>query len=474
MQKKKAVLKRYLLALFLVFGLGTSQAQQDQTLVLDTSKTSISTLIKAGQFHVYARNFFMSTFNEGQLKDDYAMASGAGLRFLTKNWKGFEAGMSGYFIFRIAASGIENPDPATGQNNRYEMGLFDIQNPKNTSNLDRLEELYLRYKWGKYNHLEFGRIHINTPFVNPQHGRMRPTLQKGAWFRIAENQKKVQLHGGYIFGVSPRSTVEWFSMSETIGLYPSGVDVFGKKSNYAGNIESHGLALLHGQLNLEKAKFHVWNGYLENIMNTAICEVFLFQQKDKKAYLPKIQIAYFHQNAIADGGNADPTKTYIQKGAQSNAISLRIENKVPESDIFWQVNFTHITKDGRYLMPREYGKDWFYTFLPRERNEGLGGVDAVMVKVGAENKTKRYSGHLAYGYYHLPDVKDFRLNKYGMPSYHQINIEGNLALKGFFENFTLRALIAAKLKAGETYDNPKYVYNKVDMLNFNLILDYLL
>ena len=29
-----------------------------------------------------------------------------------------------------------------------------------------------------------------------------------------------------------------------------------------------------------------------------------------------------------------------------------------------------------FLMPREWGREPFYTFLPRERNEGLGGVNA--------------------------------------------------------------------------------------------------
>ena len=31
-------------------------------------------------------------------------------------------------------------------------------------------------------------------------------------------------------------------------------------------------------------------------------------------------------------------------------------------------------------MPREWGKEPFYTFLPRERNEGLGNIHAFTVK----------------------------------------------------------------------------------------------
>lgn len=36
----------------------------------------------------------------------------------------------------------------------------------------------------------------------------------------------------------------------------------------------------------------------------------------------------------------------------------------------------------------------------------------------------------------------------------------------------MRALVAAKKNEGNTYDNLKYVYNKVNLVNFNFILDF--
>jgi hypothetical protein len=135
-------------------------------------------------------------------------------------------------------------------------------------------------------------------------------------------------------------------------------------------------------------------------------------------------------------------------------------------------NYTHITGDGRYLMPREWGKEPFYTFLPRERNEGLGNVHAMMVKSNFNLFQNKFKTGIGYGYYILPDVKEYRLNKYGMPSYHQVNVDASYSFNNFLRGMDIRALMVYKSNAGETYNNYRFVYNKVNMINFNVILDF--
>jgi hypothetical protein len=162
--------------------------------------------------------------------------------------------------------------------------------------------------------------------------------------------------------------------------------------------------------------------------------------------------------------------TYINKGNQSNVISTQLGLKTKK--INTTLNYTHITGDGRYLMPREWGKEVFYTFLPRERNEGFGNVNAFMSKTTASFFNNKMKASVAYGYYSLPDVKNYRLNKYSLPSYHQINIEASYAFQKALKGLELKFIAAYKIKEGETYNNLKYVYNKVNMVNFNLILDF--
>lgn len=419
-------------------------------------------------WEAHTRTFAMGTINEGSLKDDYALASGAGIGVLTRPIYGFQVGVSGFFIYNLYSSKIELPDSLTLSPNRYEVGLFDVENPANKNDLDRLEELYLKYNLSK-SAITVGKININTPFINPQDGRMRPTISEGVWLNMNES-KKFGINGGWIWKISPRSTVQWFSLANSMGINPSGVNIDGSKSNYHEHISSAGLAIANVYFKPnDKLKINLWNGLFDNVMNTAMIEINTTQSLNDKTKLYQ-GVMYLHQDAINNGGNSDPKKTYVNKGFQSNVISAQIGIK--NKKINTSLNYTHITGDGRYLMPREWGKEPFYTFLPRERNEGLGNVHAFLLKTSLNAFEGKFKTGLGYGYYQLPDVKDYRLNKYGMPSYHQINYDASYSFRKFLKGLEMKVIVAYKIKEGETYNNLKYVYNKVNMINLNFILDF--
>jgi hypothetical protein len=178
---------------------------------------------------------------------------------------------------------------------------------------------------------------------------------------------------------------------------------------------------------------------------------------------------YIRQDAIKNGGNPDPSKTYINKGAASNVISaqLGLKNKRVNANI----NYTHIFATGRYLMPREWGRDPFYTFLPRERNEGSGNVHALSANFTVFLVKEKFKSTLSYGFYKLPVPTDVKINKYGMPSYHQINLASSYTFTNILKGLEIRMLIASKFNANSKIEQPKYIYNKVNMVNFNLIVD---
>ncbi len=419
-------------------------------------------------WEAHTRTFLMSTLNEGDLKDDYALASGAGIGVLTQPIYGFQAGVSGFFIYNMWSSNIDKPDTLTGQPNRYEAGLFDVENLSNKNDLDRLEELYLKYNLSK-SAITVGKININTPFINPQDGRMRPTIAEGVWLNINESAK-FGVNGGWIWEISPRSTVHWYTLAHSMGVNPSGVNIDGSKSGYRDHVESSGMAIANVYyIPTKNLKINIWNGFLDNVMNTAMVEINTNQSLNDESKFYQ-GLIYLHQDAINHGGNADQKKTYINTGAISNVISAQIGLKSKKHNT--SLNYTHITGDGRYLMPREWGKEPFYTFLPRERNEGLGNVHAIMAKTSLSFFNSKFKTGLGYGYYLLPDVKNYRLNKYGMPSYHQLNLDASYNFTNFLKGLEIRMLVVGKLNQGETYNNLKYIYNKVNLLNFNLILDF--
>ena len=90
-------------------------------------------------------------------------------------------------------------------------------------------------------------------------------------------------------------------------------------------------------------------------------------------------IQAIRQDALHNGGHEDPAKTYVRRGDKAFTFGAMAgwKNERWETSL----NYNRITAMGRYLMPREWGRDPFYTFLPRERNEGLGDVHAVVAKV---------------------------------------------------------------------------------------------
>lgn len=421
-----------------------------------------------GRFQGHFRTFFMATDNARQLADYHAWAAGGGLHFSSAAWHGVSFGIGGVFNFNLASSDLAAKDPATGASNRYEIGLFDIENPKNREDLDRMEEFWLRYQWKK-SRLTLGQQSVQTPFVNYQDGRMRPTAESGIWAEVNE-WKNTKIEGGWLWKISPRSTVRWYSVGESIGLYPKGLNPDGTGSGYAENLESKGIALLGITRQMGKhTKIQVWNQTVENIFNTA------FVQADGTRPLGGSHKLLFglqltRQDALADGGNADAAKTYFQKGSQSNAIS----GQIGWSRSHWQAlaAYTRITADGRFLAPREWGREPFYTFMPRERVEGSGDSHSVTARLRWQGEKQKLTVEAAYGHFYLADIRHPALNKYAFPSFRQANFDVRYAFGGMFEGLRAQLLYVWKGHLGAGPGADKYVINKVDLSHINLILNY--
>lgn len=461
---KSFLLKISGLFFFIVFP-GSLFAQKDQDVKADTN--TLVHFLKRGKFDGHARTFFMSTINEGRLSDYYALATGAGIGYHTAEWKGLSAGMSGVFIFNVASSDLDKADSLCNQKNRYEIGLFDITNPGNKTDLDRLEELYIRYRI-KNTRLIMGRQFINTPFINKQDGRMRPTVVEGIYLHSKiKNNWAVEL--GWLTRMSPRTTVSWYDIGESIGIYSPGVNTDGTKSEYPGNTNSKGIAIAGVQFKNKLILLQAWDTYIENIMNTVLLQPEIrFPANEKNKYVAGVQ--YVYQNSTGDGGHTEISKRYYEKGSHTWAMASRVGYETSDWKI--NLNYLHISNHARFLMPREWGREPFYTFLPRERNEGLGAVNAWTINNELITKNKQWKFGLSYGQYYVPQPDNFRLNKYGLPSYQQLNVAADYNFKGFFKNMNIQLLLVWKGKLDNEAVNAKYIFNRVNMLNSNLVLNY--
>lgn len=422
------------------------------TYAVAQDSTSIVHAIKKGQLNGSLRSFTMATDNQKMLSDGFANALALSLRFETAKFHRFQFAIGAASIANLYSSNLVKPDAITGQANRYEIGLFDLTNPSKKYNLYRLEELYLKYNF-KQGDIKIGRQFINNTFINFQDGRMRPTVVEGA-FAAINVEKKINIRAGLIWKMGPRSTVDFYSPGGSIGLYPMGVNADGTKSDYKDYVKSNAIAVLEMQSMLTKTtSFLFSNVFTDQVFNTSLIQL-------EKVVSPFF-IGFQAIKQFKVSQNA-----YFQESHNGFTFGGRIGLKEKNAGI--SLNYNRITAKSKYLFPREWGKDPFFTFLPRERNEGFGDVNAFSLKINKDFFKNKLTSGIAYGYYHLPDVKNYRLNKYGMPSYTQLNLD----VKYKFKNIDVGFLSATKWNKGELYNNDKFVINKVNMTNYNFIVNY--
>ena len=456
--------KLYFLLLFpLIFVSVIIKGQEKE----DTS--SILQAFKKGKIEGHFRLFYMRTNNDESLSDYYALAFGGGLKYQTKSFKGFQLGVGGFYIWNLSSSDLTKPDPLTNMMNRYEIGQFDQTDPSNKKDMQRLEDFFLRYNFRR-SFIKYGKQVIKTPFINQQDGRMRPTGEQGIWMEINE-LKKIKFEIGWLTHISPRGTINWFRGASSIGIYPTGLGINGEKSDYKNNLDSKGIGIAGITYSLNKQiKLQAWDNWIENISNTTMLQADgEFSIEKNKKIITGVQ--YIHQQAVHDGGNAEPAKTYFDPSQKVNIYGAKAGLQFKKS--ITRFNYTHITKDGRFLFPREWGREPLFTFLSRERNEGLGDVNAYTINFLQPFFHQKLSTEIGIGYYDLPDAKNARLNKYGLPSYYQFNLDLKYAFSGLLDGLNAELLYLYKKNDGKFYNDMRYVINKTNMHQFNVIMNYI-
>jgi len=414
------------------------------------------------------RTFWMSTNYWEDFKNDFALGQSAYLQLRTKEFKGFSV-VGRYTVFgNVWSSDLLERDPITQNFNRYEVGLFDVVNPGDKF-FGKIEELQLRYRSEKFSAV-LGRMDINTPFINPQDGRLSPTFVEGMRLNFTPD-KKNKFSLDVVGRMSPRSTSAWFDIGETIGIYPVGQSELGKPSKYQGNTKSDFFTVLDWQHQLNSGiQLQVNHTYVDNISSTiftqAVKDWNLTNSRNK--FVSGLQFSL--QNGIGDGGNPDPEKRFKNPEDLNVVIGGRIGLKNPKS--IWWLNYTRIDGKGRFLNPREWGRDPFFTFIPRERNEGYNQVDAFTTYYQRNIPEKGLQIYGFAGLHFLPDPGNPELNKYAFPSYAQTNLGGKFSPKNWGKGLDFHAILMSKLnlKSGEI--KPQWIYNKVNMIHVNFIVNY--
>lgn len=454
---------RNVAVLFLLLVVAVSSFSQDDPLHKDTAQTG--RIETRGKFSGQLRYFFMATNNQSPLSDYSAHAISAQVKYQKRLGRYFGVGAGASGIYNITSSDLTSPDALAKRPDRYEVQLFDLQYPNRKFSY-RLEEFYLQAALTN-GIIRLGSQLVNTPFINPQDGRMRPTLVSGVYTTLAFHSTQVQ--GGWVGAILPRSISRWHSVASSVGLNPQGVHTDGSPSDYAGHLSSNGILLVGMTRSFSRGlKLKLWEQYVDNIFNTVLLQADWESEPGKKAKILG-GFQYIYQVKIGNGGNSEISKGYFVSGKPAQVISSMagIETKKVEASI----NYTRIFKAARFLMPREWGREPFYTFMPRERNEGTGDVQSFVIKTAYKVWEDGLKLSLQAGHFQLPEVKNAALNKYGMPSYNQLNAEVRYKPKAA-PNLDLQFLYVYKDNKGNIDHNPVYVLNKVNMGQYNLVINY--
>ncbi len=390
-----------------------------------------------GRAHGFVRYNFMSTWHPKFKHHYFANAIGGNLGYYTPSYKGVSFGVSGVFVHNLYGSDVgesnSHHERWAGRLSPFELQLFDIEHPRETNDLDRLEELFIRYQY-KNTFVKVGKMDVETPLINKQDTRMKPYVIRGIW---AETMimNRTRIAGAWFDKASPRSTTHWFSMKDAVGIYWQGYDINGDTAHYEGELNTSGIGLLGLESDIAGNDVEFWNYWFHNVSNTTFLQIERSLPLSNKSAL-ELGVQWVHQEALNDGGNEYLNHGYHARDERSNVLSGRLKHK----NKYWSysANYTWISDEGRFLFPQELGREQFYTFMPRARHEGLGNTHAAALKLEWHPKFDRHVTATAMvGRNWLPAWDDYALNKYERLSYDHFAVDFKYEFEGFFKGLTV-------------------------------------
>ncbi|WP_149302861.1 OprD family outer membrane porin [Pareuzebyella sediminis] len=418
-----------------------------------------------GKFSGQWRTYYMNTLNKGELKDFSALATGGKIAYTYKFHKKFELGSSLYNSTNLGWQDLTLPDRTTGKGSRYEEGLFDRLYPEKDA-VFLLGELYATYTLPKHQ-FKIGRMKINTPLINPEDGRMIPTLVQGFWY----THKLYDLNRfqfGVLHQIAPRSTGEFFGIGESIGTYPVGRNELGQASLYSGNTRSDYIWILNTNFKLgPEVRVDLWNYYVNNVFNSLY-----FKPSWQLSPNVSLKGEWLHQNRVGHGGNAIDTLRYFTD-ATSDLFGFRMEYRWKASMV--NLSYNRILPQGRFISPREWGREDLFSFQKRERSEGTSDNHAVVLNYHTifemPKKVASLKSLVSVGRHWKPSVLDAKANKYAMPDYTHLNVDLFFDFKKL-PNLKPELLFTKKWAHGNFPDQPNFYFNKTDLFHMDIILNY--
>lgn len=457
------------LAVYIIFFIipvvGYSQSDVDQEAVHFEVK-SLKDYFSQGQLSGHARNYFMATINEGNLSDYWSNAIGGSLKYETASWKGLQVGVKGIFTYQLFSSDLNKKDLLVNKGAKWEKELYDINRPHEGADLDRLEELFVKYSYDKSS-ISFGKLDLNKgPLFLRRDGRMKPFVYRGLWIEHRASDQH-HFYGGYINGVSPRGMTEWYSINEAIGVLNNGFQYDGSKATYHEVAQSRGIGVFGYKFQSDDIGFQAWDYYIDRLYNTLWIEG-SFNRKHLYA-----GVQYVYQQACNHQSNIELNQRYFQPEDRANVIALKVGYKTIGENIKLSTAYLHGYGTGRFLFPKELGRENFFVSQPRSWIDGFGLVNVYMIRGQLkfpESWSKGLHLDLRLSYTDAPSSDDYANNKYGKSDYAQVTMLNKYQFQKKLEGLEIIFLYIMKYSPDKDLSADETFY-KTNLHHFNLIMN---
>lgn len=416
-----------------------------------------------GHVNGHLRNFFMSTINEGPAKDYYTNASGMSLHYESLPFYGFLFEVKGIFTFQTFGMDINEEDEKTGEPAKWESELYDVLNRENKHDLDRLEELFIEYRV-KNNVFKYGRISIDeTPLLNERDDRMKAFAFKG-FYGDWGIHKGFRMKNIFINGASPRSMVEWFPLNEVIGLNYNGYAINGELGDYHHHLKPDFLIANEILFKQDGLSIKLWNFVLDQTFHLN-----WFQSEwMEKSW--EIGFIAMHQHPLNHQSKLEVTHQKLEANTNTFANSYLLGKNI--GNLLIAGAFTHIYGDGRFIFPRELGRERFYTSTLRSWAEGLGNANISKISaIYSPKKKKEVKLDASVQFTNAPGAENYKYNKYGVRDYLQYSLDVDYNFLGKLKGLETQLIYIYRQDIDDGQLTAKESFNNTNFHQFNFVVN---
>ncbi len=440
----------------------SAQSREVPLIPTDTSIHSFKDYLNSSTISGQLRDYFMSTVNEGALTDYYSNAIGAALKYETPVWHGLQGAIRGRFAHRTFLDNANTADPLVNRPANWERELYDVDNPE-ANTVYQIEELYLRFHFSR-SRITMGKMDLNrSPLLLKRGGRMNGFAYRGLWLDINElEQQKIQL--GWINGVVIRGRTTWRSIDNALGRNSNGLAPNGERSNYAGTTNTKGIGVFSYENTIYPGvKIQVWNYFFHRLSNISWFQV----DYKSNRFLLGGQLAY--QVPMGFQEQLNYVNRYMQpdeKGIVLN-VQLGIYNKIQGWEL--SANYLQAFDSGRFLFPRELGRENFYASQPRTWLDGQGDTDIFMLRFKFKPPAKNWQFDLRLSKMITPGLDQLTFNKYNIATLNQATLDVKYKMDGVLPGLKTLFRYATRLRSNTDNFDPRDKFYRINYQHFNLI-----